>query len=44
VLDCWRLLPREKFEGLADHLLLGHGALHASGASRREQVLAAEGD
>jgi len=42
VLDCWRLLPREKFEGLVDHLLLGHGGLHED--AQREQVLAAEGD
>lgn len=44
VLDCWRLLPRKKFEGLVDHLLLGHGALHDRVAAQREQVMAAEGD
>jgi UDPglucose 6-dehydrogenase len=44
VLDCWRILPREKFEGLVDHLLLGRGGLHAAPAARREHVMAAEGD
>src|SRR5579871_1192462 len=43
VLDCWRILPREKFEGLVDHLLLGRGGLHAAPA-KREHVMAAEGD
>ena len=44
VLDCWRLLPREKFEGLVEHLLLGHGSLHDETSAQREQVMAAEGD
>jgi UDPglucose 6-dehydrogenase len=44
VLDCWRLLPREKFEGVVDHLLLGHGALHAGVGERLVHMLAAEAD
>jgi hypothetical protein len=45
VLDCWRILPREKFEGLVDHLMLGHGATSTDHARpRRAQVLAAEAD
>jgi UDPglucose 6-dehydrogenase len=45
VLDCWRILPREKFEGLVDHLMLGHGATPTDHARpRRAQVLAAEAD
>ena len=45
VLDCWRLLPRERFAGQVDHLMLGHGGLLATNVPpQREQVLAAEGD
>ena len=42
VLDCWRVLPRERFEGRVDYLMLGFGT--SDGAPDREQVLAAEGD
>jgi UDPglucose 6-dehydrogenase len=42
VLDCWRILPRERFEGHADYLMLGFGT--SEGARDREQVMAAEGD
>ncbi|HYL78220.1 MAG TPA: nucleotide sugar dehydrogenase [Bryobacteraceae bacterium] len=42
VLDCWRVLPRERFEGRVDYLMLGFGA--SDSAPDREQVLAAEGD
>jgi UDPglucose 6-dehydrogenase len=42
VLDCWRVLPRERFEGRVDYLMLGFGT--SNGAPDREQVLAAEGD
>jgi len=45
VLDCWRILPRERFEGLVDYLMLGLGvARGAEAAQDREQALAAEGD
>lgn len=45
VLDCWRILPREQFEGFVDYLMLGYGAMRsANAASGCEQVLAAEGD
>jgi UDPglucose 6-dehydrogenase len=45
VLDCWRILPHERFEGLVHYLTLGSGTSGNSEASRdREQVLAAEGD
>jgi UDPglucose 6-dehydrogenase len=41
VLDCWRVLPREKFESVVDYLTLGYGAplpVHVP------QAMAAEGD
>jgi UDPglucose 6-dehydrogenase len=41
VLDCWRVLAREKFEGRVEYLMLGYGT---AGARDREQVLAAKGD
>jgi UDPglucose 6-dehydrogenase len=45
VLDCWRILPREKFEARVDYLTLGYGALpNADVTQAREQALAAEGD
>ena len=45
VLDCWRILPREQFEGLVDYLMLGYGSLrNANAVLGCEQVLAAEGD
>ena len=45
VLDCWRILPHERFEGLVHYLTLGSGTSgNAEGARKREQVLAAEGD
>jgi UDPglucose 6-dehydrogenase len=37
VLDCWRILPREKFEDVVEYLTLGYGA-------HKQRVLAAEGD
>jgi len=37
VLDCWRVLSREKFEDTVEYLTLGYGA-------HKERVLAAEGD
>ncbi len=39
VLDCWRLLPRERFEGLVDYLMLGYGA-----AQPREQAMTVDAD
>ena len=45
VLDCWRILPRERFEGFADYLMLGYGSLqNMTAVPDREQVLVAEGD
>ena len=45
VLDCWRVLPRERFEGLADYLTLGQGTARSSDAIQdHEKVFAAEGD
>jgi UDPglucose 6-dehydrogenase len=41
VLDCWRVLPREKFEGVVDYLTLGYGAPLAVHVP---QAMAAEGD
>ena len=41
VLDCWRVLPREKFESVVDYLTLGYGA-HV--AAQVPQAMAAEGD
>ena len=39
VLDCWRVLSREKFEDVADFLTLGYGPV-----PKAAMVLAAEGD
>jgi len=45
VLDCWRILPRERFEGLVDYLMLGYGiAPNADVTQDREKALEAEGD
>jgi len=41
VLDCWRVLAREKFESVVDYLTLGYGAPQAA---RVPQAMAAEGD
>lgn len=41
VLDCWRVLPRERFEGRVEYLMLGYGD---GSLSEREQVLSAKGD
>ena len=38
LLDCWRVLPRDKFEGSVEYLTLGYGAQEAP------RVFAAEGD
>jgi UDPglucose 6-dehydrogenase len=43
VLDCWRVLARDRFEGVVDYLTLGYGA-HTAAPVSRERVLAAEGD
>jgi UDPglucose 6-dehydrogenase len=43
VLDCWRILPREKFEEVVEYLTLGYGQHQAVRASA-ERVMAAEGD
>jgi hypothetical protein len=43
VLDCWRILPREKFERVVDYLTLGYGEHQVAHASA-ERVMAAEGD
>jgi UDPglucose 6-dehydrogenase len=43
VLDCWRILPREKFEEVVEYLTLGYGEHQAVRAST-ERVMAAEGD
>ena len=44
VLDCWRILPRERFEGMVDYVTLGFGAPQ-SGARGRElaKALTVEG-
>ncbi|HLK20666.1 MAG TPA: nucleotide sugar dehydrogenase [Bryobacteraceae bacterium] len=41
VLDCWRVLPREKFEGAVEYLTLGYGAHERAHVP---QAMAAEGD
>ena len=43
VLDCWRILPREQFEGVVEYLTLGYGAPQPARVSV-ERVFAAEGD
>jgi hypothetical protein len=43
VLDCWRILPREKFEDVVEYLTLGYGA-HPDARATEERVMAAEGD
>jgi UDPglucose 6-dehydrogenase len=43
VLDCWRILPREKFEEVVEYLTLGYGA-HPATHAAKERVMAAEGD
>jgi UDPglucose 6-dehydrogenase len=43
VLDCWRILPREKFEGVVEYLTLGYGA-HQAARAIEDRVFAAEGD
>jgi UDPglucose 6-dehydrogenase len=43
VLDCWRVLARDKFEDHVEYLTLGYGADPGARAGR-EQALAAEGD
>jgi len=43
VLDCWRILSPERFEGLVDYLRLGYGTLRAAEEARSpEQVLATD--
>lgn len=43
VVDCWRILSPERFEGLVDYLRLGHGTARAGEEARsREQVLATD--
>ena len=43
ILDCWRILPRERFEGMVEYLTLGCGAPGASRAVEAcEKVLATE--
>ena len=43
VLDCWRILPREQFEGRVDYLMLGYGSQqNANAAPDRERVLTVE--
>jgi UDPglucose 6-dehydrogenase len=39
VLDCWRVLPRDKFEGVVEYLTLGYGPV-----PKADMALAAEGD
>jgi UDPglucose 6-dehydrogenase len=43
VLDCWRILPREKFEDVVEYLTLGYGTPQAAHAPE-ERVMAADGD
>ena len=35
VLDCWRILPHERFAGQVDYLMLGSGASPSPEAARR---------
>ncbi len=43
ILDCWRILPRERFEGMVEYLTLGCGAPDTSRAvGACEKVLATE--
>ena len=39
LVDCWRLLPRQKFEGLVDYLVLGRGAAQPAVAGDEGEVL-----
>ena len=43
VLDCWRVLSREKFADEVDYLTLGYGA-HPAARASEQRVMAAEGD
>jgi UDPglucose 6-dehydrogenase len=45
ILDCWRILSREQFEGVAQYLTLGYGeSLEAGEESENLKAVGAEGD
>jgi len=43
LLDCWRVLPRDKFEDVVEYITLGYGTPQPARAARA-RVLAADGD